>query len=189
MFSGIIQSLGRVTGLSSSSLEIQASHLRTKSGESVCVSGICLTVTRVRDGRIYFGISRETFSRTTLKKIERGDWVNLEPALRVGEAVGGHWVSGHVDDVGRILSILRCGSGKLYRFSAPRRLLPEIARKGSVAVDGVSLTVVEAKENSFTSAIIPYTKNHTTLGKNNPGDFVNIETDILAKYVRRIFHR
>lgn len=185
MFSGIVKRMGQVVSLSPSSLEVKTQGFRARRGESVCVSGICLTVTEANAGRLRFGISQETFSRTTLKKMRRGDWVNLEPALRVGEAVGGHWVSGHVDDVGRILSILRCGSGRLYRFSAARRLLPEIARKGSIAVDGVSLTVVEAKENSFTSAIIPYTKNHTTLGKNNPGDFVNIETDILAKYVRR----
>lgn len=152
----------------------------------MAVSGACLTVEGVAGDTVRFFCSRETLERTTLGALPVGSQVNLERALRVGDAVGGHWVSGHVDAKVRVLAVRREGEGAVLRCEVPRGLAAEIAEKGSVAVDGVSLTVARLGRGWFEVSLVPFTLSHTTLGKVRPGTVVNLETDILAKYVRRV---
>ena len=152
-------------------------------GDSVSVSGCCLTVVAVVNDLFSFDAGSETLSRTTLGRLQLGSEVNLEQSLSVGDALGGHFVTGHVDDVGQLAS--RCDDGEWseFRFAVPERLMGQMASKGSVAVDGVSLTLVDVGKREFSVALIPHTLSVTTLGGLQPGDEVNIETDILAKYV------
>ena len=152
-------------------------------GDSVSVSGCCLTVVAVVNDLFSFDAGSETLSRTTLGRLQLGSEVNLEQSLAVGDALGGHFVTGHVDDVGQLAS--RCDDGEWseFRFTVPERLTGQMTSKGSVTVDGVSLTLVEVEKREFSIALIPHTLSVTTLGGLQPGDEVNIETDILAKYV------
>jgi riboflavin synthase alpha subunit len=155
-------------------------------GDSVSVSGCCLTVVRVRDGRLRFDAVPETLSRSTLGDLEAGADVNLEPALRAGELLGGHYVQGHVDAVGRVRSAEPEGEGVRLRIEAPETVLRYCAEKGSIAVEGVSLTITELRPDSFAVALVPHTLAVTTLGSLAPGDRVNLEVDVLAKYVERL---
>jgi riboflavin synthase len=152
-------------------------------GESIAVDGACLTVTARRGRRFAVDVSPETHRRTTLGTLARGVRVNLERALRLGDRFGGHVVQGHVDGVGRVEAIRRDGDWLLYRFRAPRALAPYLVEKGSIAVDGVSLTVFGCRGAGFTVALIPHTLARTTLGERRPGDRVNLEADVLLKHI------
>jgi riboflavin synthase len=152
-------------------------------GESIAVNGACLTVTD-RHGRSFtVDASPETLRRTTLGHLPPGTRVNLERALRVGDRMGGHIVQGHVDGVGRLEAIRPDGDWTRYRFQAPRALAPYLVEKGSIAVDGVSLTVASCRGTRFTVALIPHTLAATTLGERRPGDRVNLESDVLLKEI------
>jgi len=152
-------------------------------GESVAVNGACLTVVARRGTRFAVDVSPETLRRTTLGALEPGGRVNLERALRVGDRLCGHFVQGHVDGVGRLRTIRPDADWQLYQFDAPRSLAPYLVEKGSIAVDGVSLTIFGCANATFTVALIPHTLKETTLGDRRPGDRVNLEADVLMKHV------
>ncbi|MHC4711708.1 MAG: riboflavin synthase [Planctomycetota bacterium] len=154
-------------------------------GESICVSGACLTVVSANDRQILFDLSEETLEKTTLSRAVPGRLVNLERSLRAGDDVSGHFVTGHVDGVGRVVELRRKGPFARLRVSVPNPLLSQLAPKGSVAVDGVSLTIADTEGDSFAAALIPETLARTNLDRLSRGDSVNIETDVLAKYVAR----
>jgi riboflavin synthase len=154
-------------------------------GESICVSGACLTVVSANDRQILFDLSEETLENTTLSGAVPGRLVNLEGALRAGDDISGHFVTGHVDGVGTVVDLRRAGDFARLRVSVPKPLLSHLAPKGSIAVDGVSLTIADTEGDSFTAALIPETLTRTNLGRLARGDSVNIETDVLAKYVAR----
>ena len=147
------------------------------------MNGACLTVTASRGSRFTVDLSPETLHRTPLGRLVPGTRVNLERALRVGDRLGGHLVLGHVDGVGRLEAIRPTGDWLAYRFRAPRTLVPYLLEKGSIAVDGVSLTVFACRGGTFTVALIPHTLTETTLGERRPGDAVNLEADVLLKHI------
>jgi riboflavin synthase len=189
MFTGIIQTMGEVVRRDGLRLEI-AGSVRLGIGDSVAVNGVCLTVVgrrgwgRVR--RFAFDLSQETLDKTNLGGLAPGSAVNLEPSLRAGDSLGGHFVQGHVDGTGRVLSRTPQGDWTLFEFSVPAGYGRYVAPKGSVAVDGISLTAAEARPASFTVAVIPHTERVTTLGRARAGDLVNIEVDMMAKHVEKI---
>lgn len=154
-------------------------------GDSICVSGCCLTVVKKTTKNITFEAGRETLSRTILGRLEVGSFVNLERSLAVGDRLGGHFVTGHVDCTGTVMKQRVEGAWSYLTFRIPRRISSQIASKGSITVDGVSLTVVDAEMDRFSIALIPHTLEMTTLGSLVVGDLVNLETDILAKYLER----
>ncbi len=161
----------------------------TTVGDSVAVNGCCLTAEEVVDGRIAFQAVPETLARTTLGRIQRGDEVNVEPAVRAGEPLGGHYVQGHIDAVGRVRSAEAEGAGLRLVVDAPSDVVRYLVEKGSIAVDGVSLTVVEVADGAFAVALVPYTLAATTLAALDPGREVNLEVDVLAKYIERLLGR
>ena len=191
MFTGIITHIGRVAavGERDGGVELEiASDMPTGDlalGASVAHSGICLTVTDFEPGRWRVFASGETLARTTLGSWRPGRLLNLERSLRLGDELGGHLVFGHVDAVGRIAAIDPAGDSFRIGIEVPPSLAPMLAVKGSVAVDGISLTVNEAGGDSFAVTIIPHTWEHTTLRERRPGDPVNLEADMLARYVAR----
>lgn len=192
MFTGIIEDIGRVSGIkrkqkeSVFTFEVHKIDIaEVELGESIAVNGACLTVTSLGKNTFTVDASRETLSKTNLGKLKSGSRVNLERSLRVGAKLGGHLVNGHVDGVGRALSKKKHGDSIEFRFSVPDALAKYIVQKGSVAVDGVSLTVNEVKGSDFTVNIIPYTLEETIFGALKAGDDVNIECDIIGKYVEK----
>ncbi|MBM3998264.1 MAG: riboflavin synthase [Planctomycetes bacterium] len=191
MFTGIIQTTGRVSRLAPLGAGIRLA-LETRElapglrvGDSVCVAGCCLTVVETDGSRIGFDMGEETIGRTTLGRRRIGDRINLESSLRAGDPLGGHFVTGHIDGVGRLARRDDHGDWSDCWFSASPALLRQMASKGSVAVDGVSLTLVEVGSDRFSVALIPHTLAVTTLGELRVGDEVNLETDVLAKYIER----
>jgi riboflavin synthase len=158
-------------------------------GDSVAISGVCLTVVAVEDELLSFDAVPETLQRSSLGRLGPGDRVNVEPALRAGEPLGGHYVQGHVDGVGAVRSVEPEGDGKRIWFDAPADLLRYVVEKGSVSVEGTSLTVAGLDGSGFAVALIPHTLEATTLGGLNPGDSVNLEADVLAKYVEKLLAR
>ena len=154
-------------------------------GDSIAVSGCCLTVVAIEGQTMAFQAGPETMRCTNLSELAAGSWVNLEKSLRVGDPLGGHFVTGHVDGVGTLDLRRDAGEWSTFWFRAPQELMPQMASKGSIAVDGVSLTLVDLEEDRFSVALIPHTLSHTTLGKLRQGMRVNLETDLLAKYVCR----
>jgi riboflavin synthase len=192
MFTGLVESLGRVVAVVPEPpgvrLVVAAPEIAADArlGDSICTSGCCLSVVQIEDGRLHFQLGPETLARTTLGGRAAGAAVNLERSLRLSDRLGGHIVTGHVDGVGRLASRVQEGDWVTCRFSAPPALLGQMAAKGSVAVDGVSLTVVEATADFFSVALIPHTLACTTLGGLAVGDAVNLETDLLFKYVARL---
>jgi riboflavin synthase len=188
MFTGLIETLGTVgsTQVQQDGRELVivepglASELRL--GESVAINGVCLTVIEVRADAFVFQAGPETLSRTNLGLLRPGDRVNLERSLRVGDRLGGHWVQGHVDAVGSVAQRRSQGEWETVWFACPPALTTQMVPKGSIAVDGVSLTLVEVETDRFSVALIPFTLQHTTLGFRRAGDHVNLETDILGKY-------
>jgi riboflavin synthase len=159
---------------------------RVAIGDSIAVNGVCLTAVEVGNGRFAVDVSPETLARTTLGTLALGDPVNLEPALRVGDPLGGHLVSGHVDAVGRVRAIHDEGRGQRWWFDAPSEVLRYLAWKGSIAVDGVSLTIADLDATGFAVALIPHTIAATTFHRRRPGDPVNLEVDTIARYVERL---
>jgi riboflavin synthase len=192
MFTGIVRELGRIVGREGARdgvrLRVQApdSAAGTATGDSVAVSGVCLTAERVDADVIEFHAGPETLERTSLAALEIGDEVNLEPALRVGDPLGGHLVQGHVDGVGRIQSVEAEGEGLRAIVEAAPDILRYCVEKGSITVDGVSLTVAEIHDDTFGVALVPHTLAVTTLATLLPGSVVNLEVDVLAKYVERL---
>lgn len=192
MFTGIIQDVGRIARIEREgmqahfSIETALDTCNWHTGDSVAVDGCCLTATAVRNGSFDVTLSQETLSLTMFATASKGRRVNLEPALRMGDALGGHMVSGHVDGMGRLESIEEDGEHRSMRFLLPPDLLRYVVHKGSVAVNGVSLTVNLADDRGFTVNLIPHTLRHTNLGDLQAGDAVNIETDLLGRYVERL---
>lgn len=192
MFTGIVRERGRVTGVEGGAdgvrLRIAAPETAATValGDSVAVSGVCLTVVALDDGQISFDAVPETLSRTTLGRLAVGDDVNVEPALRVGDPLGGHVMQGHVDGLGGIRSVEPEGEGRRIWIDAAPEVVRYCVEKGSIAVDGVSLTVAALDAGGFAVALIPHTLAETTLGSLAAGDPVNLEVDVLAKYVERL---
>jgi riboflavin synthase len=191
MFTGLIESLGTVQRTEEEGpgrrLVVSAPSLRPEMaiGDSLAINGACLTVVELSSDSLHFQLGPETLLKTNLGELKRGDVVNLERPLAVTARLGGHFVQGHVDGKGRIADRIRQGEWELIWFSCPPKLTAEMVSKGSVAVDGISLTLVEVVADRFSVALIPHTLSHTTLGHKAPGDSVNIETDLLAKYVHK----
>jgi riboflavin synthase len=185
VFTGLVREVGTVVSFVNGRLRIESS-LAAAIGDSVSVAGCCLTVVDGDRRTLAFDAVPETLARTTLGRLAVGSPVNLEPALRAGEALGGHYVQGHVDGVGRVRSVEPEGDGRLIRFDAPAELLRYCVEKGSVTVEGVSLTVTDVDETGFGVALVPHTLAVTTLGALTPGDEVNLEADVLAKYVEKL---
>ena len=177
MFTGIVRERGRVASFVDGRLVIE-STLEPEIGDSVAVDGVCLTVVEANGGTLAFDVVGETISRVK----PFGAEANLEPSLRTGEPLGGHYVQGHVDSVGRVRSF----DGERLVVGAPPELLRYCVEKGSIAVDGVALTIAALDEQSFEVALVPHTLEITTLGGKRPGDEVNLEVDVLAKYVERL---
>jgi riboflavin synthase len=188
MFTGIVRELGTVEAFDGSRLVVRASETAAGSGvgDSVAVAGVCLTVVELGEGRLAFDVVPETLARTALGALEPGDVVNIEPSLRVGDQLGGHVVQGHVDAVGVIRSVTPEGDGRRVWVDAPEEVLGYSLEKGSIAIDGVSLTVGALDESGFEVALIPHTLAVTTLGRLEPGNEVNLEPDVLAKVVERL---
>jgi len=158
-------------------------------GDSICVNGCCLTVVKLDGAELTFQAGAETLSKTNLGMLKSGDAVNLERSLAVGDRMGGHYVTGHVDAVGKVAQRNDDGEWSTFWFEVPTEMTAQMANKGSIAVDGISLTLVEVKDDRFSVALIPHTLEVTTLGQRNVGDLVNIETDLLAKYVQQQLKR
>ena len=185
MFTGIIEEVGRVASAQSNSLTISASQALCgmEAGGSIAVNGVCLTITSFNTGSLSVDIMPETLMRTNLGLLCVGDEVNLERPLALGGYLGGHLVQGHVDDTGRVTAINREGGAMLIRFEAPPQVMSYMVEKGFIAVDGISLTVVSIDNGSFEVSVVDYTLKNTTLGGRRVGNLVNLEADIIAKYV------
>jgi riboflavin synthase len=191
MFTGIVEEIGIVRGISSGRLTIEAKKVLedTKPGDSMAINGACLTVTSISKDNFSIDVMPETIRRTNLGRLHYGELVNLERAMLAEGRFGGHFVQGHVDDVGKVLSLQPEEEAVIARISAPAHLIPYMVNKGFIAVDGVSLTVIDCDDFSFSVSLVTYTREHTTLGNRKPGDIVNLEVDIIAKYVERLKQR
>lgn len=192
MFTGLVEEIGRVSQIKiipgGMVLNIHASHILEdlKVDDSVCVNGVCLTATAIHSDGFEAAAVRETLERSTLRDWKKEHPVNLERALLLNDRLGGHLVQGHVDDISRIQSIQKIGDGHVIRLKLSRRLLPYVIPKGSIAIDGVSLTVAEIQENLIAVAVIPHTWQKTTFQYFQSGRTVNIETDLIGKYVEKM---
>lgn len=204
MFTGLVEDRGQITDIKPQAAGIllaidvagtlletdDSAHAPTKIGDSISINGCCLTIVEIQGSRWSFQAGTETLSKTNLGKLQPQDRVNLERSLLVGARLGGHIVQGHVDGVGTVAEISKEGSEEepwvRMVFAVPESLTKQMVPKGSVAVDGVSLTLVDVNETNFSVALIPHTLEVTTLGERKPGDRVNIETDILGKYVQKL---
>jgi riboflavin synthase len=194
MFTGLVQGLGRIGGIERSGdgarVTIETPLVaELHEGDSVAVNGVCLTATSLQNGSFVADAMNETLSRSSLGGLEPGAQVNLELPLRAGDRLGGHVVQGHVDAVGEVASVAEDGFARRIRIEAPPDLLRYVIEKGSIAVDGVSLTVAEVDGRSFTVSLIPETLQRTNLGHAGTGDRVNLEVDVLAKYVEKLIRR
>jgi riboflavin synthase len=193
MFTGIIQDLGRVVSRESHGVDARVTIgtqrlplANIAIGDSICVQGVCLTVTSLTGNAFTADVSHETLSLTTLGELQTNSPVNLEPSLRAGDPLGGHLVSGHVDGVAHVAALAKDGDSLRITFDVPRDLARYVARKGSVAIDGVSLTVNEVAGTTFGVNLIPHTQAVTTLGRLQAGARVNLEVDTIARYVERL---
>ena len=194
MFTGLVADLGTVT-----SVDVTADGVRLAvstalapeigEGDSVSVNGVCLTATAIADGRFSADVMRETLRRSSLAEVAEGAEVNLELPLRAGDRLGGHVVQGHVDGVGTIAEVREEGFSRIVEIAAPAETLRYVVEKGSIAVDGISLTVASVTDDSFSVALIPETLERTNLGAASPGQPVNLEVDVLAKYVEKLVTR
>ncbi len=191
MFSGIVETIGTMITVEQTvdgaklTLSSNLPTAEVSLGESICINGACMTVTAIGDTELSFDVSAESLRRTNLGELQPGHVVNLERSLRMNDRLSGHIVSGHVDGVGRVSSIQPEGDSFLYTFEIPAELGRYLVEKGSVAVDGVSLTVFRCQPTSFTCAIIPHTYEVTTLHARKPGGKVNIECDMQGKYIEK----
>lgn len=191
MFTGIVEEVGIIRGIHPGRLNIEAKKVLedTRLGDSIAINGGCLTITSISKNNFSVDVMPETNRRTNLGRLHYGDLVNLERAILAEGRFGGHFVQGHVDDVGKVLSLRPEEEAVIATISAPSHLMPYIVNKGFIAVDGVSLTVIECGNFSFSVSLVAYTRQHTTLDNLKPGDIVNIEVDIIAKYVERLNQR
>ena len=191
MFTGLVREVGTVVSVVDGRLTVTGPETArgAQLGDSVSIDGVCLTVVAHNDSTLGFDAVPETLRRTALSALAQGSSVNLEPALRAGEALGGHYVQGHVDGVGTVRSVEPEGAGKRIAIDAPHDLLRYVVEKGSIAVQGTSLTVAAVDDAGFEVALIPHTLEVTTLGGLGPGDSVNLEADVLAKYVEKLLRR
>jgi riboflavin synthase len=195
VFTGLIEEVGSVSAVSAANngteLKIAAPNLATKMrrGDSVAVNGCCLTVSWRRGKTLHFDLLAETRACTNLKNLEPGHLVNLERAVAANERFGGHFVQGHVDCVSSIRAFQKSGADFRLEIELPIAFVQYVAPKGSIAVNGISLTIGEVLPNSFVTWIIPFTKRHTNLDRAKPGDLINLEFDILAKYVEKMLPR
>ena len=191
MFTGLVEEIGTVLSLKQRetvaeiAIRAQAVLEGVAVGDSIAIAGVCLTVTAFDARSFTVQAVRETLGRTTIGTFRPGKHVNLEHALKAGDRLGGHFVQGHVDGIGTIASIVPVGDGKDFRIAIPGELSNFLVEKGSVAIDGISLTVTAMNPGNFGISVIPHTLSTTTLGGNRVGDTVNIETDILAKYIEK----
>jgi len=191
MFTGLVETQGKVVALNPEgpgvrlALESKLIAGSAALGDSIAVNGCCLTVVRIAEQIVEFEAGEETLGRTNLGQLAMGDKVNLERSLKLGDRLGGHLVTGHIDTVGTLTSRTNDGKWCTMWFRVPPDFARQMASKGSVAVDGISLTLVDVTDDQFSVALIPHTLDATTLGKRQTRDAVNIETDLLAKYVQR----
>ena len=194
MFTGLVEEVGRVRSLRAAEAAGDA-HLGlsadvvlggTRVGDSILVNGACLTVDEVHDGGLVFYTMPETLRRTALGDLGEGSPVNLERAMEAGGRLGGHIVQGHVDGVGEVLDVRPEGDAEIWTFGAPDSVLRYAVEKGSVCIDGISLTVVSVESDRFTVSILPHTRSHTNLGELGVGSHVNLEADVVGKYVERL---
>ena len=183
MFTGIVREVATVSSFDGGRLVVETGT-EAAIGDSIAIAGVCLTVTGQENGSLAFDVVAETLDRSTLGRLAAGARVNVEPSLRAGDPLGGHIVQGHVDGVGNLRD-----RGDLTWFDAPPEITRYCVEKGSIAVDGTSLTVADVDEGGFAVALIPHTLEATTLGSLEPGDPVNLEVDVLAKYVERLATR
>jgi len=192
VFTGIVRERGRVVVAEPDGdglrlrIEAAGTAAEAKPGDSIAVAGCCLTATAVEDGSLEFDAVPETISRTNLGRLAAGAEVNLEPALRAGEPLGGHFVQGHVDGLARVRSLEQDGEGACLRLELAPELLRYCVEKGSLTVDGVSLTVAALDDDGVEIALVPFTLRETTLAALGPGDEANVEVDVLAKYAERL---
>ncbi len=195
MFTGIIEEIGSVKSIErgsiSARIEIKAKKVLegTKIGDSIAVNGVCLTVVKMGLESFTADVMAETLDKTNLGYLKSGEAVNLERALRLGDRLGGHLVSGHVDGIGSILKLEKKEISTIVFIKAPDAVMRYVIKKGSIAVDGTSLTVVDAYSNTFSVSLIPHTLNETVLGRKRPGDLVNLECDIIGKYVDKLLNK
>jgi riboflavin synthase len=195
MFTGLIQDIGKIQSVErrgegirlTVSTQLDLSH--TKIGDSISLDGACLTVVRLSVRTLTVDASPETLRRTTLWTVREGQPINLEMPLKMSDPLGGHFVAGHVDGTGEIIEVAPEGNFMRYRFHVPAEIARYLIEKGSVAVDGISLTVTECRDQEFMVSIIPHTAQSTTLGKKKAGDRVNVENDLIAKYVEKFVRR
>jgi riboflavin synthase alpha subunit len=192
VFTGIVRERGRVVTAQRNGdglrLRVAAADAASAAqpGDSIAIAGCCLTVTAVDDRQLQFDAVPETLARTSLGTLAAGDEVNVEPALRAGEPLGGHFVQGHVDGLGRVVALEPEGDGARLRLELPRELLRYCVEKGSLTVDGVALTVAALDDDGVEIALVPFTLEQTTLPRLRPSDRVNVEVDVLAKYAERL---
>jgi len=191
MFTGLVEALATVAELQPEppgvrlTIEVPPSIEGVKTGDSIALNGCCLTVVSAKSHRLSFQAGEETLRLTNLGRLKSGGTLNVERSLCFGDRLGGHFVTGHIDGLGTLASRTDDGDWSTFWFRAPLELTRQMASKGSIAVDGVSLTLVDVEANRFSVALIPHTLAATTLGQLRPGDSVNLETDVLAKYVER----
>lgn len=183
MFTGIVRTVGRVEAREPTRLWVAVCGFAPQPGASVAINGVCLTVSQVGSAALGFDLAPETVARTTLHTLRSGAAVNVEPALALGDELGGHWVLGHVDGVGKLTLLQRTTHGWVVEVAYPQHFAPLMADKGCVAVDGISLTPFAVREGCFRCAVVPHTWGHTNLRQRRVGDPVNLEFDVLAKYV------
>ena len=188
MFTGIVEEVGKVTSAQPKRFVVAASKVLQgmELGGSMAVNGVCLTITDLEVNSLSVDMMPETLKRTNLGLLGAGGRVNLERPLALGGRLGGHLVQGHVDATGRVVSVTRVEEAVIIRFEAPPEIMRYIVEKGFIAVDGVSLTVVDYNSSSFRVSIVDYTLKHTTLGSSRVGNLVNLEVDIIAKYVEQL---
>ncbi len=191
MFTGLVEAIGTVTAIADQppgkrfTIDVGLVAEGAQIGDSICINGCCLTAVSIDGDKLDFEAGDETLSRTNLNQIAVGSGVNLERSLAVGDRLGGHYVTGHVDGMGSLIERRDDPPWSHLKFQMPKQLASQVAAKGSIAIDGISLTVVDADDQSFTVALIPHTLQVTTLGQLAVGDQINLETDVLAKYVQR----
>ena len=191
MFTGLIQDMGKIQRLERRgggvrlTISTQLNLSAAKIGDSISVDGACLTIIQLAGTSFTVEVSPETLQRTTLSSVREGQLVNLEGAMRMSDPLGGHLVSGHVDGMGEIVEVTSEGNSLRYRFRVPREISRYLIEKGSVAVDGISLTVAVCQDREFSVAVIPHTAQTTTLGKKKAGERVNVENDMIGKYVEK----
>ncbi|MGG4447356.1 riboflavin synthase [Brevibacillus porteri] len=192
MFTGLVEEVGVLESIQgneqASRLVIRAQQVLegVKLGDSISVNGICLTVTSYTNRQFSVDVMPETMNKTSLRQLRSGQRVNLERAMRLGDRFGGHIVSGHVDGTGMVASREVNANAVVFRMEAQPRLLKYVIARGSICIDGISLTVVDVNDNGFTVSIIPHTLANTSLADRRPGDLVNLETDVIGKYVERL---